>query len=80
MARSRGATPGGERGILLLTVASDPGRYGTPGQVDREVAIVRAIYDAFARRDVEGITHPGERVLLAVVGDELEGQLGGLAK
>jgi ketosteroid isomerase-like protein len=27
--------------------------YGDPGTMDREVAIVRAIYDAFARRDVE---------------------------
>jgi ketosteroid isomerase-like protein len=31
----------------------DPGLYGTPGVVEREVATVRAIYEAFARRDVE---------------------------
>jgi ketosteroid isomerase-like protein len=31
----------------------EPGGYGTPGRVDDEVATVRAIYDAFARRDVE---------------------------
>jgi ketosteroid isomerase-like protein len=31
----------------------DPGSYGTPGEVAREVATVRAIYDAFGRRDVE---------------------------
>jgi ketosteroid isomerase-like protein len=34
---------------------ADPGVYGTPGEVDAEVAVVRAIYDAFARRDVEGM-------------------------
>jgi ketosteroid isomerase-like protein len=34
---------------------AEPGLYGTPGEVDREVATVRAIYDAFARRDVEGM-------------------------
>jgi ketosteroid isomerase-like protein len=32
---------------------AEPGLYGTPGRVDQEVATVRAIYDAFARRDVE---------------------------
>ena len=31
----------------------EPGLYGTPGQVQREVETVQAIYDAFARRDVE---------------------------
>jgi ketosteroid isomerase-like protein len=34
---------------------ADPGLYGTPGEVDAEVATVRAIYDAFSRRDVEGM-------------------------
>ena len=29
------------------------GRYGNPGAVTAEVDVVRAIYDAFARRDVE---------------------------
>ena len=32
---------------------ADPGLYGTPGHVDEAVATVRAIYDAFERRDVE---------------------------
>ena len=32
---------------------AEPGLYGTPGRVEDEVATVRAIYDAFARRDVE---------------------------
>jgi ketosteroid isomerase-like protein len=32
---------------------AEPGLYGTPGHVEAEVATVRAIYDAFARRDVE---------------------------
>ena len=36
---------------------ADPGLYGTPGDVHAEVATVRAIYDAFARRDVEGMLH-----------------------
>jgi ketosteroid isomerase-like protein len=31
----------------------DPGLYGTPGVVEQEVATVRAIYEAFAERDVE---------------------------
>lgn len=31
----------------------EPGLYGTPGQVQREVGTVKAIYEAFARRDVE---------------------------
>jgi ketosteroid isomerase-like protein len=30
------------------------GQYGAPGDVEREIATVRAIYDAFGRRDVEG--------------------------
>jgi ketosteroid isomerase-like protein len=34
---------------------ADPGLYGTPGEVEAEVATVRAIYDAFSRRDVEGM-------------------------
>ena len=34
---------------------AEPGLYGTPGEVDAEVATVRAIYEAFARRDVEGM-------------------------
>jgi ketosteroid isomerase-like protein len=34
---------------------ADPGLYGTPGEVDAEVATVRAIYEAFSRRDVEGM-------------------------
>ena len=33
---------------------AEPGLYGTPGRVEDEVATVRAIYEAFARRDVEG--------------------------
>lgn len=36
---------------------AEPGIYGTPGRVEREVATVRAIYDAFARRDIEGMLH-----------------------
>lgn len=28
--------------------------YGTPGDVAGEIAVVQAIYDAFARRDLEG--------------------------
>jgi ketosteroid isomerase-like protein len=34
---------------------ADPGLYGTPGEVDVEVATVRAIYEAFGRRDIEGM-------------------------
>jgi ketosteroid isomerase-like protein len=34
---------------------ADPGLYGTPGRVEDEVATVRAIFDAFARRDIEGM-------------------------
>jgi ketosteroid isomerase-like protein len=33
----------------------EPGDYGTPGRVEEEVATVRAIYDAFARRDLEAM-------------------------
>jgi ketosteroid isomerase-like protein len=32
---------------------TEPGGYGTPGRVEDEVAVVRAIYAAFALRDVE---------------------------
>ena len=32
---------------------AEPGAYGTPGRVESEVATVRAIYDAFASRDVQ---------------------------
>jgi ketosteroid isomerase-like protein len=34
---------------------AEPGLYGTPGEVDAEVAVVRAIYEAFSRRDIEGM-------------------------
>jgi ketosteroid isomerase-like protein len=34
---------------------AEPGLYGTPGEVDIEVATVRAIYEAFSRRDIEGM-------------------------
>jgi ketosteroid isomerase-like protein len=37
----------------MSVAGAEPGLYGTPGDVDAEVGTVRAIYDAFARRDVE---------------------------
>jgi ketosteroid isomerase-like protein len=47
----------------------EPGLYGNPGRVQREVATVRAIYDAFARRDVEAaIEHIAEDCELHVPG------------
>lgn len=51
---------------------AEPGFYGTPGHVDREVATVRAIYDAFARRDVEG--------MLEHVADDCEMEVPGTAQ
>ena len=33
----------------------EPGEYGTPGPVDEEVATVRAIYEAFERRDIDAV-------------------------
>src|SRR5688572_12147750 len=39
---------------FLAVTDAEPGLYGTPGRVEDEVATVRAIYEAFARRDVEG--------------------------
>jgi ketosteroid isomerase-like protein len=51
---------------------ADPGLYGTPGQVDEAVATVRAIYDAFARRDVE--------TALEYVSDDCEFDLPGTAQ
>jgi ketosteroid isomerase-like protein len=45
--------PPARAGILLAVTDTEPGLYGTPGRVEREVATVRAIYAAFARRDVE---------------------------
>lgn len=40
---------------------AEPGIYGTPGGVEREIATVRAIYTAFARRDVEAaVEHVSE--------------------
>ena len=71
MPRTRHASVAATRGILLV-VAADPGHYGTPGRVDREVATVRAIYDAFARRDVEG--------MLQHVADDCELDLPGTAQ
>lgn len=35
---------------------SGSGRYGNPGDVADDVEVVRAIYDAFARRDLQGMT------------------------
>ena len=32
-------------------------RYGNPGGHDREIAVVRAIYDAFGRQDLEAALH-----------------------
>lgn len=48
---------------------AEPGLYGTPGSVDREVAAVRAVYEAFARRDVEAaLEHIGEECEFHVPG------------
>jgi ketosteroid isomerase-like protein len=51
---------------------AEPGLYGTPGEVDAEVATVRAIYAAFARRDIEG--------MLRHVADDCEIDLPGTAE
>lgn len=57
------------RAILLTMAAADPGLYGTPGRVEREVETVRAIYAAFARRDVEAmIEHVADDCELEVPG------------
>ena len=38
--------------------------YGNPGAADRDIQTVRAIYDAFARRDIDGaIAHLAEDVM-----------------
>lgn len=48
---------------------AEPGLYGTPGRVDTEVATVRAIYDAVARRDVEAaLAHVAEDCVFDVPG------------
>ena len=45
----------------MQVAGPEPGLYGTPGEVESEVATVRAIYDAFARRDVEAaLVHVAE--------------------
>jgi ketosteroid isomerase-like protein len=59
-------------GILPGVESVEPGLYGTPGPVDKEVATVRAIYAAFARRDVESA--------LRHVSDECEFWLPGTAQ
>ncbi len=51
---------------------AEPGLYGTPGRVEREVETVRAIYRAFARRDVEAA--------LKYVADECELHVPGTAR
>jgi ketosteroid isomerase-like protein len=55
---------------------AEPGLYGTPGDVHAEVATVRAIYDAFARRDIEGmLQHVAEDCEMDVPGtQELSGR------
>ena len=44
-------------GPAILSRVTDlgPGAYGTPGRVEAEVAAVRAIFDAFARRDLDAM-------------------------
>ena len=45
-----------------MTDPEELGRYGNPAALSAEVDVVRAIYDAFARRDVEAALahiHPG---------------------
>jgi ketosteroid isomerase-like protein len=56
----------------MSVAGAEPGLYGTPGDVHAEVAAVRAIYDAFARRDVEG--------MLEYVADDCEIDLPGTAE
>jgi ketosteroid isomerase-like protein len=47
----------------------EPGLYGTPGDVQKEVATVRAIYAAFARRDVEAaVAHISEDCVIDLPG------------
>jgi|SRR5215211_2101479 len=41
--------------ILSGVSGADPGLYGTPGDVAAEVALVRTLFDAFARRDIDGM-------------------------
>ena len=48
------------------------GNYGTPGRVEAEVATVRAIYAAFARRDIEA--------MLEYVADDCEMHMPGTAR
>lgn len=50
---------------------AEPGLYGTPGPVEKEVSTVRAIYAAFARRDVEAA--------LAHIADDCEFHVPGTA-
>ncbi len=48
---------------------SGTGRYGNPGNIATEVEVVRAIYAAFARRDLGGMTaHLTEDVVLHLQG------------
>jgi|tagenome__1003787_1003787.scaffolds.fasta_scaffold20633685_2 ketosteroid isomerase-like protein len=48
---------------------AEPGLYGTPGEVDIEIATVRAIYEAFSRRDVEGmLQHVAEDCVIDLPG------------
>jgi ketosteroid isomerase-like protein len=56
--------------------AEPPGGYGTPGRVDDELATVRAIYAAFASRDVEAaLMHIAADCVLDVPGTaELTGR------
>jgi ketosteroid isomerase-like protein len=56
----------------------EPGGYGKPGRVEDEVATVRAIYEAFSRRDVEAaLGHIAPDCELEVPGTaELTGQPG----
>ena len=58
--------------MLPVVAGAEPGLYGTPGDVQAEVATVRAIYDAFARRDIEA--------MLPHVADDCELDLPGTAE
>jgi ketosteroid isomerase-like protein len=57
---------------------ADPGLYGTPGEVDVEVSTVRAIYDAFGRRDIEGmLDHVAEDCIIDLPGTSERAGRGG---
>jgi hypothetical protein len=47
------ALSGARPALMAVPGPIDDAPYGSPGEISAEIAVIKAVYEAFARRDVE---------------------------